>query len=63
MIVGGATNRVFEFDIASNTWTEKNSATTNRYGAFGGIVNGKLYLMGGSNPEGYITVTEEGTLQ
>lgn len=43
-------------DPATNVWTTRKSMTTARYGAAGGVIDGKLYVAGGIGT-GYSTVS------
>jgi hypothetical protein len=43
---------VFIYDPATNTWTAGASLPSPRWGAAGGVINGKLYITGGNNSYG-----------
>jgi N-acetylneuraminic acid mutarotase len=47
------TNEVF--DPATNKWETRQSMPTARNHAFGGVVNGKIYVIGGRTGHGFIT--------
>jgi N-acetylneuraminic acid mutarotase len=51
---------VEEYDPAANTWTTKTSMLTARQGFAVGVVNNKVYAIGGWSG-GYLTTVEEGT--
>lgn len=63
---------VQEFDLARTRtnplipvqWTAKASLGTARFGAVAGVINGKIYVAGGSNAETFVNLppTEEGAL-
>ena len=48
-----ATNEVY--DPATRTWSSRQSMPTARNHAFGGVVNGKIYVIGGRTGHGFIT--------
>jgi Kelch motif protein len=43
---------VFIYDPATNTWTAGAPLPSPRWGAAGGVINGKLYITGGNNSYG-----------
>jgi N-acetylneuraminic acid mutarotase len=45
------------FDPATNRWTPRQTLPTARNHAFGGVVNGKIYVIGGRIGHSFITVT------
>jgi N-acetylneuraminic acid mutarotase len=45
---GAVTGRVDVYDLASNTWTTRAAMPTARTGAASGVVNGAIYVIGGS---------------
>ena len=47
-----ATNQVY--DPATNTWESRNSMSVPRNHAFSGVVNGKIYVIGGRTGHGFI---------
>lgn len=51
-IKGTKHNNTYEYDIATNLWTEKKSMPTIRAGASASVVNGKIYVIGGYYDEG-----------
>ena len=51
------TGRNEMYDPATNTWTERSSMPTARNHAFSGVVNGKIYVIGGRIGAGNIPAT------
>lgn len=47
------------YDPATNTWTERSSMPTPRNHAFSGVVNGKIYVLGGRISSPFITVASD----
>ena len=53
-----------EYDISLNRWTSKLSMFTPRGGCIGGVINDKIYIIGGYNDkDGYLTLNQEYTIQ
>jgi N-acetylneuraminic acid mutarotase len=51
------TNQVY--DPATNTWEERSAMPTPRNHAFAGVVNGKIYVIGGRHSSPFITVASD----
>jgi N-acetylneuraminic acid mutarotase len=45
------------YDPATNTWTNKSPMPTGRNHAFSGVVNGKIYVIGGRIGHGFVTTS------
>src|SRR5258705_470104 len=45
------------YDPAANTWTTKSAMPTGRNHAFSGVVNGKIYVIGGRIGHGFVTTS------
>jgi N-acetylneuraminic acid mutarotase len=45
------------YDPAANTWTTKSPMPTGRNHAFSGVVNGKIYVIGGRIGHGFVTTS------
>ena len=45
------------YDPATNTWTTKSPMPTNRNHAYSGVVNGKIYVIGGRVGHGFVTTS------
>ena len=45
------------YDPATNTWTTKSPMPTGRNHAFSGVVNGKIYVIGGRIGHGFVTTS------
>lgn len=55
---GGTANE--EYDPIGNAWQSKTAMPTGRYWGFAvGVVNGKIYAIGGAEPGAYLTTNEE----
>jgi N-acetylneuraminic acid mutarotase len=50
---------VEEYDPASDTWTSRNPMPTGRFGLSAGVVDGKIYVVGGTNDGAVIIPTLE----
>ena len=56
---GRIVNLVEAYDPATNAWTTKTPMPTARYGAFVGVVDGIIYVVGGASPPGtYLNTVE-----
>ena len=45
------------YDPATNTWTSRSAMPTGRNHAFSGVVNGKIYVIGGRIGHGFVTTS------
>ncbi len=55
----GFLNTVEEYDPATDTWQQKTNMPTARFGLAVGVVNNKIYAIGGYNDNGFLNTVEE----